>query len=159
MNVYLCCMRYLLIITLLTFGLSTANAQLSNAVKMPDLGLPWKSSELLEPAKLNEVINTGKFPQILNIGVVEDIKGARHIGPLKDEANLKNLKAVLVNVPRNTELVIYCGCCPFSKCPNIQPAYHLLKDMGYSHVEVLNLPVNLKTNWIARGYPVEKTEI
>jgi len=51
-------------------------------------------------------------------------------------------------------MVIYCGCCPFTKCPNIRPAFQQLKKMGFTNVKVLDLPVNLQTNWIAIGYPL-----
>jgi hypothetical protein len=50
---------------------------------------------------------------------------------------------------------VYCGCCPFEKCPNIRPAFNLMKAMGFSNGKLLNLPTNLKQNWIAKGYPVE----
>jgi hypothetical protein len=30
-----------------------------------------------------------------------------------------------------------------------------MKAMGFSNGKLLNLPTNLKQNWIAKGYPVE----
>jgi thiosulfate/3-mercaptopyruvate sulfurtransferase len=52
-------------------------------------------------------------------------------------------------------MVIYCGCCPWEKCPNVQPAMTTLQEMGFTRVRVLHLPDNFKTNWIDKGYPVE----
>jgi hypothetical protein len=41
------------------------------------------------------------------------------------------------------------------KCPNIRPAYQTLKELGFSHVRVLNLHTNFHVDWSAKGYPVE----
>ncbi|MEO8886076.1 MAG: rhodanese-like domain-containing protein, partial [Mucilaginibacter sp.] len=90
------------------------------------------------------------------IGAVEDLPGAVHIGPVSDQQNMEKLRQILANLPKNKAVVIYCGCCPFTKCPNIQPAYRELKKNGFTQIKVLDLPTNLKTNWIAKGYPLEK---
>ncbi len=125
---------------------------------MPMLGIndPWNNNELLEPAELAAIIRTDNStkPLILNIGAVENIKGSRHIGPVSDAENLRRLDKMIANLPKNTEVIIYCGCCPFAKCPNIRPAFNELKKSGFTNVRLLNLPVNLKTNWIAKGYPL-----
>jgi hypothetical protein len=49
--------------------------------------------------------------------------------------------------------VIYCGCCPMLKCPNIRPAYSTLKELGFTHIRVLSLPTNLHTDWVSKDYP------
>jgi hypothetical protein len=124
---------------------------------MPVFGAsnPWTDSQLLEPAELATMIklNDNK-PVILNIGMVEDIPGAMHIGAVNQPENMKKLQKAVVAFPKNTELVIYCGCCPFTKCPNIRPAFLELKKLWFTNVKLLNLPVNLKTDRIAKGYPV-----
>jgi hypothetical protein len=119
---------------------------------------PWTENDLLQPDKLAEAINAGRSPAyvILNIGAVEDIKGAVHIGPAANADNLAKLKTMLVGMEKNTPLVIYCGCCPFGKCPNIRPAFTALKDLGFTQFKLLNLPTNLQTNWIAKGFPLAK---
>jgi thiosulfate/3-mercaptopyruvate sulfurtransferase len=58
-------------------------------------------------------------------------------------------------LPRSTNLVIYCGCCPFEKCPNVRPAFTALNGMGFKKLRVLILPTNLATDWVGKGYPVE----
>ncbi|MET3980283.1 rhodanese-related sulfurtransferase [Mucilaginibacter sp. UYP25] len=149
----------LTICCLLIAGLwsSTAKAQTS-PVAVPSVlnNYPWTNSELMEPAILAASIkgNPGKLPLILNIGAVEDIKGAKHIGAAGKIENLKALKSIVTVLPKNTAIVIYCGCCPFPKCPNIRPGFQELKKMGFTNVKLLNLPVNLQTNWIAKGYPL-----
>lgn len=138
------------------FG-STVKAQ-TNPVALPAAlnNYPWADGDLLEPAVLAASIqgNAAKLPLILNIGAVEDIKGAKHIGAAGKTENLTALKNAVAMLPKNTGIVIYCGCCPFPKCPNIRPAFQELKKMGFTHIKLLNLPVNLQTNWIAKGYPL-----
>lgn len=134
-----------------------AMAQTSPASSPSAAGLyPWTDNQLMEPADLAAVLNNPKSdkPLIFNIGAVEDIKGATHIGPLSKAANLDAFKSALATLPKNTVIVVYCGCCPFTRCPNIQPAYLELKKLGFTNIKVLNLNTNLKTNWINKGYPL-----
>ncbi|ASU32022.1 rhodanese-like domain-containing protein [Mucilaginibacter xinganensis] len=128
------------------------------AIPVPGLNNPWSNSQLLEPADLAANIKAGgtKTPLILNIGAVEDIKGAQHIGAVSNAETLEKLKKTVAALPKNTEIVIYCGCCPFAKCPNIRPAFNELIKAGFTNVKLLNLPTNLKTNWISKGYPLAK---
>jgi hypothetical protein len=149
-------MKNLFATLLLMFGVLIANAQVSASMSMPGAGTPWKSTELMEPGELNEAIKSNKAPAIFNIGSVEDIKGAVHIGPISEAANLEKFKTALAAHKKNTEIVIYCGCCPFGKCPNIRPPYKLLNDLGYTNIKVLNLYVNLRNNWTSAGYPLAK---
>ena len=110
----------------------------------------------MEPSALATIIkNTpASLPLILNIGAVEDIKGATHIGAVSNADNLQALIKAVADLPKNKAIVIYCGCCPFTRCPNIKPAFNELKRQGFTNVKLLNLPVNLKTNWTAEGYPL-----
>jgi rhodanese-related sulfurtransferase len=118
--------------------------------------LPWKADQLMEPIELAAMINNADvhLPVILNIGAVEDVKDARHIGPINKPENMEKFKAEINSLPKNTPLVIYCGCCPFSKCPNIRPAFLELTKAGFTNIKVLNLPKNLATDWTAKGYPL-----
>jgi len=122
----------------------------------PGAEVPWSAQDLIEPSTLAARLSNHQpnLPIILNIGAVEDIKGAYHIGPVNKPENLAQLQSYARSLPTNTPVIIYCGCCPFAHCPNIRPAYLQLKKLGFTHVAVLNLPVNLKTNWIAKNYPL-----
>ncbi|MDB5851756.1 MAG: hypothetical protein JWP29_5508 [Rhodoferax sp.] len=140
---------------------SETKAQTS-PVAMPSLlnDYPWTDSELIEPSVLAAMItkNPANMPVIFNIGAVEDIKGAKHIGAVSNAENMKTLKSNVSALPKNAAIVIYCGCCPFTKCPNIRPAFLELKKWGFTNVKLLNLPVNLKTNWISHGYPLSGSQ-
>jgi hypothetical protein len=76
-------------------------------------------------------------------------------GPGSRADGLELLKKAAADLPRDGEVVIYCGCCPWDRCPNVKPAVDLLKQMGFTRARVLYLPDNFKTNWIDKGYPVQ----
>lgn len=119
---------------------------------------PWTKDQLMAPAALAALINSPKAgkPVIFNIGVVDNIKGARNVGAASEASTLNKFKKALATLPKSTPVVIYCGCCPFSPCPNIRPAFKALQAAGFKNGKLLNLPTNLKTDWISKGYPVEK---
>lgn len=77
------------------------------------------------------------------------------MGQVHEKENLEKLKMQLSNLPTGTEIVIYCGCCPFEHCPNIRPAFILLNEMKFTNAHLLNLEHNIKTDWVAKGYPTQ----
>jgi len=117
---------------------------------------PWTSTQLMEPEKLAAILNDSTAPQplIINMGPVNSIKGAIKTGPAKEKESLKNLKNLLSKEDKKRAIVIYCGCCPFKDCPNIRPAFSLLTEMKFTNHKLLNLPRNLKVDWINHGYPM-----
>ena len=134
------------------------NAQVT-PYKQPTLAPEiWTESDLMQPAELASVINDphAAKPLIYNIGVTENIEGAIKLGAASEKGNLKLLRNALSKVPVSATVVVYCGCCPFAKCPNIRPAFTMLKDMGFINAKLLNLSTNLKTDWINKGYPLAK---
>ena len=139
---------HLLLIPL--FGLTTMSA-------LAQQGEPWTMKDLMEPATLASILNNPKArqPVIYNIGPLAEIKGAISIGSTMNKAAMDKLKKALTNVPKDKMVVIYCGCCPFRNCPNIRPAFNLLKEQGYKNVKLLNLRQNLKVDWTDWGYPMD----
>lgn len=131
-------------------------AQGINARQSLDKRDTWTQKDLMQPADLAASIANPKSKKvhIFNIGVVEDIKGAKNIGGASDKANLEKFKQELSKLPKSTQVVVYCGCCPFERCPNIRPAFNLMRGMGFINGKLLNIPTNLKQNWIDKGYPL-----
>lgn len=117
---------------------------------------PWTQSQLLEPADLAKTLNDPQAsqPYIFCIGPQTVIKGSINIGPTKDQVNLDAFKAQLKKLPKDANIVIYCGCCPFDRCPNVRPAFELLNKMEFKNQKLLNVPRNIKVDWIDHGYPV-----
>src|ERR1700754_4991001 len=119
---------------------------------------PWKPEQLLAPAELAKTIGdpAAKQPMVFSIGPGAVIRGSIDIGPGRDSNNIKKLRQQLSQLPKDANIVIYCGCCPFVHCPNIRPAFALLNEMKFTHPQLLNIEHNIKTDWIDKGYPVAR---
>ncbi len=122
---------------------------------------PWPTASLVGPAALAKELQSAASPNILCVAFPQ-LYGEKHIphaifaGPGSKPEGLMALKKAAEPLERDADLVIYCGCCPITtKCPNIRPAYRALKEMGFTHIRVLNLPTNLQTDWVAKDYPTE----
>ena len=118
---------------------------------------PWTAQQLISAKYLAEKINANQTRNMLILGVGPDamIKGSIDMGEANDPANIAKLKQFLKGVDKNKEVVIYCGCCPFDRCPNIRPAFKALKEMGFKNARLLNLTKNIRTNWLNEGYPIK----
>ena len=124
---------------------------------------PWSSSETMEPSVLAKML-TDKYsslPTVVFVGFRSlyaggHVPNASFHGTASTEQGLAELKVWAASLPRTTELVIYCGCCPMDKCPNIRPAYTALGDMGFKKVRVLILPTSFAADWADKGYPMQK---
>jgi len=114
---------------------------------------PWLNKQLMQPSELAKNINE-KNIYIYNIGPAGLIKNAIDIGEGRDKKNVEKLKKEVSKLPKDANIVIYCGCCPFGDCPNIRPTLKLLNKMKFTNHKLLNLPKNLKVDWIDKGYPM-----
>jgi hypothetical protein len=116
---------------------------------------PWTNSQLMAPADLAAklVHPDGNKILIYCIGPGALIRGSVDMGSAHEKENLEKFQQVLEKLPRNAEIVIYCGCCPFERCPNIRPAFSLLVEMKFINARLLNLEHNIRTDWVAKGYP------
>ncbi|MEP6468019.1 MAG: rhodanese-like domain-containing protein [Parafilimonas sp.] len=116
---------------------------------------PWTQDQLLEPGDLAKTLNNpqAKQPYIFSVGPAATIKTSIDIGPARDKENLNKLALQLDKLPKDADIVIYCGCCPFDRCPNIRPAFKLLNEMKFKNQKLLTLTQNVKVDWIDHGYP------
>ena len=126
-----------------------------------DASDPWKPSELLEPTALAAQLKGPKPPEVICVAFpvlyrLKHIEHAVFAGPGSKPEGIAMLKKTAATLPRDADLVIYCGCCPMSHCPNIRPAYRALKEMGFTHIRVLSIPTNMDADWYAKGYPSEQ---
>ena len=125
-----------------------------------DAADPWVKSEALEPAALAGLIKGSKPPTVICVAFpslynLKHISHASFAGPGAKPEGIEMLKKAVANVPKDADLVIYCGCCPMVKCPNIRPSYRALKEMGFTHVRILDVPTNMHTDWYTKDYPTE----
>ena len=121
---------------------------------------PWSKAELIEPATLAAELHSAKPPIVLCTAFsvlyrAKRIPHAIEAGPGSKPEGIALLRKAAANLPKDADIVVYCGCCPMVKCPNIRPAYRALKEMGFQHVRVLRIPTNMHEDWYSKGYPSE----
>jgi len=119
---------------------------------------PWNESQLMKTENLASRISLAQTDDLLILSVGPDalIKESVDMGAARDAENLEKMRKYLENVPRDKEVVIYCGCCPFSRCPNIRPAFSLLVEMGFKNPKLLDIPQNIRVDWLTKNYPVQE---
>jgi thiosulfate/3-mercaptopyruvate sulfurtransferase len=124
---------------------------------------PWTAADVVEAPTLADELahaNDRGRPTVLYVGFRTlfeggHIAGASFHGTASTAQGLADLKKWAGALPRDTNLVIYCGCCPFDHCPNIRPAFVALHGMGFTHLRVLLLPANFASDWVGKSYPIE----
>ena len=125
---------------------------------------PWTNAQVLHAADLASELGNSKgasTPVVVYVGFRTLFEGghvpqATFHGTASKEDGVADLKKWLATLPRSTNLVIYFGCCPFDRCPNIRPAYTALRDLGFTHARVLVLPTSFAADWVEKGYPMQK---
>jgi thiosulfate/3-mercaptopyruvate sulfurtransferase len=116
---------------------------------------------LIQPGELAaQLAAKGARPAIFHVGPNlfyrgKHIPGSIYAGPGSKPEGLELLKAAAGNLPRNREIILYCGCCPWNKCPNVKPAVELLKQMGFTRVKAMYVENDFAKDWTEKGYPVE----
>lgn len=143
-----------ILIAALTLAFAAATAQTAQSA------LPPGSPQLMNPEELVRTLRaaTGEKPLILNVGpsmlyMQAHIPGSEYIGPGSSAQGLASLRDRVKALPHNTQIVLYCGCCPWDHCPNVAPAYNELHKLGFMRVKVLYIPNNLGADWVYKGYP------
>ncbi|MDQ0107370.1 hypothetical protein J2T02_002489 [Chitinophaga terrae (ex Kim and Jung 2007)] len=118
---------------------------------------PIEEKYLMDPAELATRIETNSNQSlILCLGPQDLIKGSVDIGEGREAETIRKLKTYLEKQDKNRAIVIYCGCCPLTKCPNTRPALAQALKMGFTKVSILNLATNLKVDWLDKNYPAKE---
>ena len=145
------------------FAAPQSRAQFSGNQASSESALSIPQSQLIQPDVLNRMVMAGgvQKPVVLQVGShvmysQAHIAGAMYAGPGSDAGGLQSLRNTVKAMPRNKFIVLYCGCCPWSHCPNVGPAYKTLHDLGFTNVKVLYLANNFGDDWVNKGYRVER---
>ena len=114
---------------------------------------------LIQPVVLAAILNKGNPPPLLQVGfsvmyAEAHIPGSLYAGPTGTEAGIEKLKAAVKDFDKAKPLVIYCGCCPWMRCPNVAGAYKTLTALGFTKIQVLYIADNFGADWADKGYPV-----
>jgi thiosulfate/3-mercaptopyruvate sulfurtransferase len=119
--------------------------------------------QLIQPEELLRILKSPKNPKplILQVGfrvlyVQAHVPSSDYVGPASTPDGIRQLRNRVEGLPRTQSIVLYCGCCPWSKCPNVNPAYDELQAIGFNSVKVLYIANNFGKDWVEKGYPVAK---
>lgn len=117
----------------------------------------------IQPAELAALLATkGTAPVIFQVGfrvlyAQAHIPGAHYVGPASETSALDELHHDEVQpLPKSTPIILYCGCCPWDRCPNLRPAYQALQELHFASVRALHIDKNFGVDWVDKGYPVER---
>jgi thiosulfate/3-mercaptopyruvate sulfurtransferase len=119
-------------------------------------------AQLITPEQLAKTLNTAQQkPLLLQVGphtlyAQAHIPGSEYIGAGSSDEGKQKLRERVKPLPKNSAIVLYCGCCPWSHCPNVHTAYLELRSLGFTNVKVLYIADNFGTDWVSKGYPVAK---
>jgi thiosulfate/3-mercaptopyruvate sulfurtransferase len=121
------------------------------------------TAALVQPGDFAATLNAPAAPRplILQVGFRKayaqaHIPGSEYVGAANEEDGVKALQQRVAKLPKDSAIVIYCGCCPWKKCPNIAAAYDALHDMGFKNVKVIYFADDFGTNWVDQGFPTAK---
>jgi thiosulfate/3-mercaptopyruvate sulfurtransferase len=129
------------------------------AQHIPAASIP--AAELVQPADLAAILKSASAPKplILHVGfrtlyAQAHIPDSEYVGAAGEDAGLQLLRNRVAKLTKDTAIIIYCGCCPWSHCPNIAAAYNALHALGFTQLKVLYMADNFGDNWVNLGYPV-----
>ena len=142
-----------MVLALLGGGIGIASGQ---ATSIP-------SSRLIGPEDLVKVLQSQAVekPLVIQVGShvlysQAHVVGSEYIGAAASQSGLDQLRKRVERLPRTKFIVLYCGCCPWTHCPNVKPADDALQAMGFQNVKVLYLANNFGADWVDKGYPTAK---
>ena len=135
------------------FATGTAGAAGKAAASVP-------ATDLVQPAQLASLLEApaASRPLVLQVGFrtlydQAHIPGSEYAGPASTDAGLKALRDRVAALPKDSAIVLYCGCCPWARCPNVAAAYDTLHGLGFSNVKVVYIADNFGSDWVDKGYP------
>ena len=152
---------------LCTFALLSCNvqmqAQFAGSGVPPGSALTIPQAQLLMPEALQKLLMNTSAEKLLILQVGSHmmfaeghIPGSEYVGQGSQPAGLQQLQDRVSSLPRKKAIVLYCGCCPWNRCPNLGPAFAKLHELGFTNVKVLYLAYNFEVDWANKGYPVEQ---
>lgn len=136
-------------------------ANVATAAK-PAASIPM--DKLVQPAELAAQLKGAPTtkPLMLHVGFKTmfdqaHIPGSEYAGPGNTGAGLQVLRDRVAGLSKSSPILIYCGCCPWSRCPNMAAAYDVLIEQGFTNVKAMQINDNFGTDWVDKGYPTAKS--
>jgi thiosulfate/3-mercaptopyruvate sulfurtransferase len=152
---------------LLIFGavfasLPAGRARSEGPVQAANVVVSWPNAERMTPEELAKLLQApgAEKPLMFHVGfrvlyTQAHIPGSQYAGPGKDPSAVDVLGKAVAALPRTTPIVLYCGCCPWERCPNLEKPWTMLQAAGFTRVKVLYIEKNFGRDWVQKGYPSE----
>lgn len=155
--------RTIPLLALLLAGYLHSPAQFPAPAVSPESAYSIPQAQLIQAGELNRLLanRVAVKPLILQVGshvlfAQSHIPGSEYVGSGSQATGLQQLQNRVAPLSRKTFIVLYCGCCPWNRCPNVGPAFKQLHDLGFTNVKVLYLADNFGTDWVDKRYQVER---
>lgn len=136
-------------------------AQQSSPPSRPTSVPSIPASDLLKPKDLVLMLQATERPLVLQVGshvlyAEAHIANSEYVEAAGNSSGLEALRKRVTGLRKDQIIVVYCGCCPWGRCPNVRPAYDQLRALGFTRVKALYIAENFGKDWVEKGYPVEK---
>src|SRR5688572_3219753 len=123
------------------------------------------AARLIQPSELAALVKDSSVqrPLMLHVGFrtmfdQAHIPGSEYAGPGNTAAGLQGLRKRVAELSNDTEIVLYCGCCPWIRCPNVAAALDILQELGFSKTKAMYIADDFGTDWVDKGYPTAKSK-
>lgn len=147
---------------LILVGVAVLAGQFSLAAQ-PASSIP--AGKLVQPAEWAAKLKDGSASGtlVLHVGFKTmydqaHIPGSEYAGPGNSGAGLQVLRDRVAKVAKDSPILIYCGCCPWVRCPNMAGAHDALVELGFTNVKALYIEENFGKDWVEQGYPTAKQQ-
>lgn len=116
---------------------------------------------LITPEQLAKRLKQKHPPAVIQIGFPMlyrqgHIPGAQHWGEAANPEGLAAIEKGLKTLPKDREIVLYCGCCPWDDCPNVRPAFERFRGAYAGRLKLLEIPRDFDRDWAQKGYPTAR---
>lgn len=147
---------------LIVAGAAVLGGRFSLAAQ-PATSIP--AQKLVQPAQWAAKLKDGSASGtlVLHVGFKTmfdqaHIPGSEYAGPGNTGAGLQVLRDRVAAVAKDSPILIYCGCCPWVRCPNMAGAHDALVELGFTNVKALLIEENFGKDWVDPGYPTAKAQ-
>lgn len=134
---------------------------------LSSLGWPQSATQispgrLVEPTSVVPLLSTA-HPLVLQVGprilyAQAHIPNAEYMGMASSPEGIHHLQGRVKTEPKGRLIILYCGCCPWDRCPNVKPAVDELERLGFKNVKVIHIAQNFGADWVQKGLPTDKGE-
>jgi thiosulfate/3-mercaptopyruvate sulfurtransferase len=152
-------------IALMTLVVVMAGVLFQGLKQVPAQSFPdtWTPAQVMTPEELVQELAGPARPTVIAVTFKQlydraHVPAALYFGPGQNPVTLAKLKQWAETQPKDEEIVLYCGCCPWRDCPNIHPPFSLLKDLGFTRLRVVRIDSDFTRGWIYKKYPVEASK-